>query len=81
MENVQLSFTQIHCPVMGMDQFAAICGVTKHVVEKWVRLGHVPSRKIGKRRLVDVLALSQQSASTPRVLTVPPLKPLVGVGK
>jgi hypothetical protein len=51
-----------YVPVMTQTKFAELVGVDVGVVEGWVNRGHVPTAKIGKRRLVNVHQLSREVA-------------------
>lgn len=58
---MQLAMSTVMPPLLDQGKFADLVGVTRDVVENWVRRGLVPIRKIGKRRLVDVFALCTRS--------------------
>ena len=45
----------IAVPEMTMEQYAHAVGVTTGTVEKWVERGYLPSFKLGKYRMVNVL--------------------------
>lgn len=42
-------------PEMTMEQYALAVGVTAGTVEKWVERGYLPSFKLGKYRMVNVV--------------------------
>lgn len=44
-------------PLMSPSQFALSVGVSLRTVDAWILRGHIPSRKVGRRRLVDVFTL------------------------
>jgi excisionase family DNA binding protein len=59
-------------PFLSLEKFAELVGFSRDTVEFWVRTGRLPSKKIGKRRVVDYLALA--GVATPggcRVAAVP----------
>lgn len=51
-------------PVMSWEGFAEWIRVDRGVVKTWVELGHVPTLKIGKRRLINIFALVEQIRET-----------------
>ncbi|WP_100638132.1 hypothetical protein [Marinobacter salexigens] len=48
-------------PVMTQERFAQLSGLTEGQVRGMIEKGHLPSIKIGKPRLVNVAALSQEA--------------------
>jgi len=46
-------------PVMDWEHFATLAGLEPGVVKGWIQRGDVPTVKIGKRRLINILALAQ----------------------
>lgn len=44
-------------PLMSWTGFAEWIRMEPGVVKTWIELGHIPTTRIGKRRLVNVLAL------------------------
>ncbi|ONF42340.1 hypothetical protein BTO32_16240 [Marinobacter lutaoensis] len=48
-------------PVMTQERFAQLTGLTEGQVRGMIDKGHLPSMKIGKPRLVNVAALSQEA--------------------
>lgn len=51
----------IGIPVMTQERFAQLSGLTEGQVRGMIEKGHLPSVKIGKPRLVNVAALSQEA--------------------
>lgn len=51
----------IATPVMTQERFAQLTGLTEGQVRGMIEKGHLPSMKIGKPRLVNVAALSQEA--------------------
>jgi excisionase family DNA binding protein len=49
------SNVSITIPEMTMEQYARFVGVTTGTVEKWVERGYLPSFKLGKYRMVNVM--------------------------
>lgn len=45
------------CPVVDRHRFAEMVGVSVGVVEGWINRGQIPVRRIGRRVLVDLVAL------------------------
>lgn len=48
-------------PVMTQERFAQLTGLTEGQVRGMIEKGHLPSLKIGKPRLVNIAALSQDA--------------------
>lgn len=48
-------------PVMTQERFAQLSGLTEGQIRGMIEKGHLPSMKIGKPRLVNVAALSQEA--------------------
>ncbi len=51
----------IATPVMTQERFAQLSGLTEGQVRGQIEKGHLPSLKIGRVRLVNVAALSQDA--------------------
>jgi len=51
----------IATPVMTQERFAQLTGLTEGQVRGMIEKGHLPSLKIGKPRLVNIAALSQDA--------------------
>ncbi len=45
----------ITIPEMTMEQYAHAVGVTTGTVEKWIARGYLPSFKLGKYRMVNIV--------------------------
>lgn len=53
-------------PFCTAERFSDLAGVTVDVVRAWIARGYLPTKKIGKYRLVDVVAMSSlQSIALP----------------
>lgn len=48
------------------DQFAKESGLTVETVRAWITRGYVPTIKIGKRRMIEVSKISEETYSTMR---------------
>ena len=48
-------------PFLTVERAAEAIGVAEDVVRGWVARGYLPTRKIGKYRLIDVLALASRT--------------------
>ena len=48
-------------PVMTQERFAQLTGLTEGQVRGMIEKGHLPSLKIGKPRLVNIAAISQDA--------------------
>jgi len=42
-------------PEMTMEKYAESVGVTKDTVDGWIKRGYLPSFKLGKYRMVNVM--------------------------
>lgn len=51
----------IATPVMTQERFAQLSGLTEGQVRGQIEKGHLPSIKIGRVRVVNVAALSQDA--------------------
>ena len=51
----QQATVAITIPEMTMEQYARCVVVTTGTVEKWVERGYLPSLKLGKYRMVNVI--------------------------
>ncbi|WP_228739351.1 hypothetical protein [Marinobacter arenosus] len=51
----------IATPVMTQDRYAQLTGLTEGQVRGQIEKGHLPSLKIGRVRMVNIAALSQQA--------------------
>lgn len=57
----QKNIILIPTPVMTQERFAQLTGLTEGQVRGMIEKGHLPSLKIGKPRLVNIAALSQDA--------------------
>lgn len=48
-------------PVMTQERYSQLTGLTEGQVRGQVEKGHLPSLKIGRVRMVNIAALSQQA--------------------
>jgi len=51
----------ISTPVMTQERFSQLSGLTEGQVRGQIEKGHLPSIKIGRIRLVNIAALSQEA--------------------
>lgn len=59
-------------PFLTVERAAEAFGVAEDVVRGWVARGYLPTRKIGRYRLIDVLALaSRTDAIAPFLQSLP----------
>ena len=54
MENLQLTLLA-HSPVCSYERLAEACDVSKEVVRGWAQNNHIPTAKIGKHRVVNLV--------------------------
>ncbi|MFC0267949.1 excisionase family DNA-binding protein [Kushneria aurantia] len=57
MEQEQVTPQTDNHPIMTLELFASRTGVTVPTVRAWVHNGDIPSVKVGKRRLVNMVGL------------------------
>ncbi|MCF6190355.1 MAG: helix-turn-helix domain-containing protein [Cocleimonas sp.] len=50
----------IFVPVLTIDKFAKAIGVTRRVVTNWIDQGHIDTLKIGKRRVINIAAMTKE---------------------
>ena len=48
-------------PVMTQERYAQLTGLTEGQVRGQIEKGHLPSMKIGRLRMVNIAALSQEA--------------------
>ena len=51
----------VFVPLLTINRFALAIGVTPDVVLGWINRGYIKTTKIGKRRLVNITELMQDS--------------------
>lgn len=51
----------VNVPVMTREQFASLSGLGEDVVRGMIEKGHLPSIKIGRHRLVNIVLLTMNS--------------------
>lgn len=49
-------------PLATFERFAMLSGLTHDAVRGMADRGHLPTRKVGKRRLINLLRLTQECA-------------------
>jgi excisionase family DNA binding protein len=47
-------------PIMSRERFAELVGVSDDTVRGWMNNGYIPTVKIGRHRVVNLLALSRE---------------------
>ena len=48
-------------PLMAVERFAELVGVTPDVVRGWVDRGYLPTQKIGRYRLINIAVLTREA--------------------
>jgi len=63
--NIDLEFSElpVFVPVLSVDRYAKSIGIDVGVVDGWVKRGYIPTIKIGKRRLINIAAMTQELSS------------------
>lgn len=49
----------VFMPLLTVEKFAHSIGVTPHVVNGWIKRGYISTQKVGKRRLINIIAFIQ----------------------
>ena len=57
-DNKLIHFSAV--PIMDRVRFSELSGVNLGILDGWIDRGYIPSRKIGKHRLVDIASLTQE---------------------
>ena len=47
-------------PLMTLQHFAELSGASYRTVDEWSKRGKIPTVKIGKRRMVNVAAITEE---------------------
>lgn len=50
----------VSIPLLSQEQFSILTGLPTEVVRGWISKGHIPTVKIGRRRLVNMARLTQE---------------------
>ena len=61
--DLEFSKLPVFVPVLSVDRYAKSIGIEVGVVDGWVKRGYIPTIKIGKRRLVNIAAMTQELSS------------------
>lgn len=48
-------------PLMAVDRFAELMGVSSDVVRGWIDKGYLPTQKVGRYRLVNIAVLTREA--------------------
>ena len=59
-KNLDISKLPVFVPVLTIDKFAESAGVTKRVVTGWIDRGQIETYKIGKRRMINIAAMTKE---------------------
>ena len=64
MKEPQLALDTIAVPVfvptLTIEKYAHTIGVSPDVVDGWIKRGYIPTVKIGRRRLVNIAAMTRE---------------------
>ena len=64
MKEPQLALDTIAIPVfvptLTIEKYAHSIGVSPDVVDGWIKRGYIPTVKIGRRRLVNIAAMTRE---------------------
>lgn len=58
--NLDISNLPVFVPLLTIEKFAQSVGVTPHVVDGWIKRGYITTTKIGRRRLVNMMAIMHE---------------------
>jgi excisionase family DNA binding protein len=50
----------VFVPTLTIEKYAHSIGVSPDVVDGWIKRGYIPTVKIGRRRLVNIAALTRE---------------------
>ena len=49
----------VFVPTLTIEKYAHSIGVSSDVVDGWIKRGYIPTVKIGRRRLVNIAAMTR----------------------
>ncbi len=52
--------TALSIPVISQELFSELTGFTPKTISGWIARGYIPTVKIGKRRAINLQAMSQE---------------------
>ncbi|WP_445619174.1 DNA-binding protein [Kushneria sp. Sum13] len=58
--NENTASVQPNVPLMTQERFSQLSGLSEESIRGMIHKGHLPSMKVGRRRLVNVALLSAQ---------------------
>ena len=61
--NQEIVNLPVYVPVLTVEKYAKSIGIEIGVVDGWVKRGYIPTIKIGKRRLINIVAMTQELSS------------------
>jgi len=50
----------VFVPTLTIEKYAHSIGVSSDVVDGWIKRGYIPTVKIGRRRLVNIAAMTRE---------------------
>ncbi len=50
----------VFVPTLTIEKYAHSIGVSPDVVDGWIKRGYIPTVKIGRRRLVNIAAMTRE---------------------
>ena len=58
-KNLDTIAIPVFVPTLTIEKYAKSIGVTPDVVDGWVKRGYIPTVKIGRRRLINIAAMTR----------------------
>jgi len=59
-ENLDTIAIPVFVPTLTIEKYANSIGVSPDVVDGWVKRGYIPTVKIGRRRLINIAAMTRE---------------------
>ncbi len=50
----------VFVPTLTIEKYAHSIGVSTDVVDGWIKRGYIPTVKIGRRRLINIAAMTRE---------------------
>lgn len=58
--NLDTIYIPVFVPTLTIEKYAHSIGVSPDVVDGWIKRGYIPTVKIGRRRLVNIVAMTRE---------------------
>lgn len=57
---IKISTLPVFVPILTQQKFSESTGIEIGVIEGWIKRGYIDTVKIGKRRLINIAALTNE---------------------